>query len=172
MNAGPTSSNGQADTNNSAIGARLRDARVACRLEAEQVADELHLDTGIIRAIEAGDMAALPAPIFVQGYVRSYARLVGLPEDELIRDFNAQCADPPPLSVISAGDKPPLIRLPSARLIRNVILIMLGTIMLWLAYPFVERLVSSQDEEATEQVPGRLELPPEFDSEQPSDNTD
>ena len=172
MNAGTASINGQADTNNSAIGARLRDARVACRLEAEQVAEELHLDTGIIRAIEAGDMAALPAPIFAQGYVRSYARLVGLPEDELIRDFNAQCADPPPLSVISAGDKPPLIRLPSARLIRNVILIMLGAIMLWLAYPFVERLVSSQGEEATEQVPGRLELPPEFDSEQPSDNTD
>ena len=170
MNAGTASSNGTADTGNNAIGVRLRDARVACQLEPEQVAEELHLDAAIISALETGDMAALPEPIFVQGYVRSYARLVGLPEDELIRDFNAQCAEPPPLHVIGTGEKPPLIRLPSARLIRNVILIMLGIIMLWLAYPFVEKLVRSQGEEATEQLPGRLELPPEFDSEQPSDN--
>lgn len=170
MNAGTASSNGKADTDSSAIGARLRDARVSQQLEPEQVAEELHLDAGIIRAIEAGDMAGLPEPIFVQGYVRSYARFVGLPEDELIRDFNAQCGEPPPLHAIGAGEKPPLIRLPSARLIRNVVLIMLGTIMLWLAYPFVEKLVRSQGGEETEQVPGRLELPPEFDSEQPSDN--
>jgi cytoskeletal protein RodZ len=170
MNAGTASSDGTADAGNNAIGARLRDARVAHQLEPEHVAKELHLDAAIIRAIEAGDMTALPEPIFVQGYVRGYARLVGLPEDELIRDFNAHSADPPPLSVIGTGEKQPFIRLPSARLIRNVILIMLGAIMLWLAYPFVEKLVRSQGEEAAEQVPGRLELPPEFDSEQPSDN--
>lgn len=170
MNAGTANSNGKEDAGNNAIGVRLRNARVAHQLEPEQVAEELHLDAVIIRAIETGDMAALPEPIFVQGYLRSYARLVGLPEDELIRDFNAQCAEPPPLSVIGTGEKKPLMRLPSARLIRNVILVMLGTIMLWLAYPFVERLVRSQGEEATEQVPGRLQLPPEYDSEQPSDN--
>jgi cytoskeleton protein RodZ len=169
MSAGTGNSNGKKSAGHRAIGARLRDARIAHKLKPETVAEELHLDAEIIRAIESGDMAALPAPIFVQGYVRSYARLVGLPEDELIHEFTAQCAEPPPLSVVRADEQRPLLRLPSARLIRNVILIMLGIIMLWLAYPFVERLVTSQGEEATEQVPGRLELPPEFDSEQPSD---
>ncbi len=160
---------GTASSNNT-LGTRLREARIAHQLEPEGVAEELHLDAGIIRAIETGDMAALPASIFVQGYVRSYARLVGLPEDELIRDFNAQCEELPPLSVYRTSEQRLLLRLPSARLVRNVILIMLGAIMLWLAYPFVEKLVRSQGGEATEQVPGRLELPPEFGNEQPSDN--
>jgi cytoskeletal protein RodZ len=168
MNAG-TGSSGKDDTYSSAIGTRLRDARIAHKLKSGDVAEELHLDVGIIEAIECGDMTALPAPIFVQGYVRSYARLVGLPEDELIREFNAQYTELPPLTVFSAGNKAPLLRLPSGRLIRNVILIMLGIILLWLAWPFVERLVTSHDGEATEQVPGRLELPPEFDGGQRSE---
>ncbi len=163
MSAGSASSN-------STIGERLREARIAHELEPEKVAEELHLDAGVIRAIETGDMAALPAPIFVQGYVRSYARLVGLPEDELIRDFIAQCDELPPLSTIGPGEQRSLIRLPPGRLVRNVILIMLGAIMLWLAYPYVEKMIRSQGGEATEQVPGRLELPPEFDNEQPADN--
>jgi len=168
MSAG--TGNGSPATQNSAIGTRLRDARIARKLEPEAVAEALHLDTDIIRAIERGDMALLPAPIFVQGYLRSYARLVGLPEDDLIREYNAEHTEPPPLSVISVGDKQPLFRLPSARIIRNVILIMLGVIMLWLAYPFVEQLMTLQGNETTEQLPGRLELPPEFDGKQPSDN--
>lgn len=157
-------------SNNSTIGERLREARIAHELEPEGVAEELHLDAAVIRAIETDDMAALPAPIFVQGYLRSYARLVGLPEDELIRDFMAQCDELPPLSAIGIREQRSLIRLPPGRLVRNVILIMLGAIMLWLAYPYVEKMITSQGGEATEQVPGRLELPPEFDNEQPADN--
>jgi cytoskeleton protein RodZ len=164
-----TGSSGKADMKNGAIGARLRDARIAHKLKPAEVAVELHLDVDIIEAIERDDMTTLPAPIFVQGYVRSYARLVGLPEDELIREFNAQNAEPPPLTVFSAGNKAPLLRLPSGRLIRNFILVMLGIILLWLAWPFVERLVTSHGGEATDQVPGRLELPPEFEDGQRSE---
>lgn len=164
-----TGSSGPPDTNNSVIGARLRDARVAQRLKPGEVAEELHLDVDIIDAIEHGDMTKLPAPIFVQGYVRSYARLVGLPEDELTREFTAQHAELPPLTVYSTDSKAPGLRLPSGRLVRNVILVMLAVILLWLAWPFVERLVTSYGGEATDQVPGRLELPPEYEGGQRSE---
>lgn len=163
-----TGSGGGTDANSNAIGTRLRDARIAHKLKSGDVARELHLDIDIIEAIECGDMSALPAPIFVRGYVRSYARLVGLPEDKLIREFNAQHAELPPLSVISAGNRAPMFRLPSGRLIRNVILIMLGIILLWLAWPLVERLTVSHGRETSEQLPGRLELPPEYENGQQS----
>jgi len=32
--------------------------------------------------------------------------------------------------------------------------------LLWLAYPFVERLIQSRGQEIQQVVPGRLELPP------------
>ena len=168
MNAGPDTNNGDAGEADSAIGAQLRAARTRQKLNIEQVAEELHLDPEVILAIERDDQSSLPAPIFVQGYLRGYARLVGLPEDSLIRKYTAQCAAPPPLSVIRADTRLPLFQLPSARLIRNVILVLLGVILLWMAYPIAERFIMTRGDDAAEQVPGRIELPV-FEDRQPSD---
>lgn len=151
------------------IGAMLRTARNQRNLQIEQVAKELHLDARVVIAIENDDQAALPEPIFVQGYLRSYARLVGLPADEIVRRYCAQGPNPPPLSVIRPRTKAPLLPLPSARLIRNVILVLLAGILLWLAYPVVERLVMARGGETVVQQPGRPGLPPVFEDEPRSD---
>lgn len=168
MSAGPGNNPEDAGNDNSAIGAQLRAARTRQQLKIEQVAGELHLDPEIIRAIERDDPASLPAPIFVQGYLRGYARLVGLPEEALIRKYTAQCAEPPPLTVIRTDTRLPLFQLPSARLIRNLILVLLGVILLWLAYPFAERLITIRGDDSAEQAPGRIELPV-FEDRQPAD---
>ena len=141
------------------IGARLAAARKKCELDIGVVANELNLDANIIVAIENDDTAALPAAIFVKGYLRNYARLVGLPEDEMVSDYAAQTGEPPPLTVVSVKSKTPFFQLPSARLLRNIILLLLAAILIWLAYPFVERLVESRGQATQEPAPGRLELP-------------
>jgi cytoskeleton protein RodZ len=148
-----------------AIGARLRAARNQCNLQIEEVAQKLHLHPRIITAIENDDPTALPEPIFVQGYLRSYARLLGLPADEMVRRYCAQGPNPPPLSAIGPRRKAPLLPLPSARLMRNLILVLLAGILVWLAYPFVERLVAARSGETEVQPPGRLDLPPAFEEE-------
>lgn len=150
------------DGNRVSIGEQLYAARTKQELTPEKVARELNLSEPVIRAIEADDAASLPAPIYVQGYVRSYARLLGLPEEELVRDYSRQYCKPPPLSVSSRTTRSrlPLLRLPSVRLIRNVILVLLAVILLWMAYPFVERLIEGRDTPGEQQIPGRLELPP------------
>ena len=153
-------SNSAAGDDRASIGRRLAAARKERELDVRVVASELHLDTSTIEALEADDMAALPAAIFVKGYLRSYARLVGLPEDEIVNAFSARTGDPPPLHVASIKGRTPLFQLPSARLIRNIILVLLAIILVWLAYPFVERLIQSRGEDVQEPVPGRLELPP------------
>ena len=142
------------------IGRRLAAARKELDLDIRVVASELHLDTSTIEALETDDMAALPAAIFVKGYLRSYARLVGLPEEEIVSAYSAKTGDPPPLTVVSIKGETPLFRLPSGRLIRNVIMVLLAVILLWLAYPFAERLIQSRGEDVQAPVPGRLELPP------------
>jgi len=143
----------------STIGKRLGEARIKKKLGVESVAKQLHLDATIIKALEADDASLLPAAIFVQGYLRSYARLVGLSEAEIIKQYNGEHHEPPPLSVTNSTVKLPMFRLPSGRHIRNAILLMLGLMLIWLAYPFVERLISNGTGAVEEQVPGRLELP-------------
>ena len=141
------------------IGARLAAARKKCELDIGVVANELNLDANIITALENDDTAALPAAIFVKGYLRNYARLVGLPEDEMVGDYAAQTGEPPPLTVVAVKSKTPFFQLPSARLLRNIILMLLAAILIWLAYPFVERLVESRGQATQEPAPGRLALP-------------
>lgn len=152
--------NPTAGTDRLSIGARLAAAREACELDKRVVANELHLDLGTIDAIENDDAAALPAAIFVKGYLRNYARLVGLPEEEIVRDYTEQTGEPPPLTVVALKGRTPLFQLPSARLLRNIILVLLAIILIWLAYPFVEKLVASRGQDTQQPVPGRLALPP------------
>jgi cytoskeleton protein RodZ len=38
----------------------------------------------MIEALESDDFANLPEPVFTQGYLRNYARLLGLPENEVL----------------------------------------------------------------------------------------
>jgi cytoskeleton protein RodZ len=153
-------SNNMADQDKTSIGERLSAARKEQMLTAESVAEELKLDVSIIEAMEQDDKSALPAAIFVQGYLRLYARLVGLPEDQLVRDYADSSGEPPPLTVVSIKQKGSSVRLPSARLVRNIIILLLAVIMLWLAYPFVERFIASRGQLAEESEPGRLDLPP------------
>jgi hypothetical protein len=83
-----------------------------------------------------------------------------LPEEEIVSDYAEQTDEPPPLKVVTLSSRTPFFQLPSARLLRNIILVLLAAILLWLAYPFVERLVVSRGQEAQQPVPGRLALPP------------
>lgn len=143
-----------------AIGARLRSARQARQLNAEAVAQQLKLDVSVIDALENDDKQHLPAPIFVQGYLRSYARLLGLPEEELLKDYTRQSGELPPLTVKRKSAGQPVFRLPSGKWLRNVILVMLALALLWLAYPYVTRMLDSRNLPDDESFPGHLDIPP------------
>lgn len=173
MNTADTSDEGShatsEDGQGGAIGAQLRMARTRRNLQVEQVAKELHLDARIINAIENDDRTVLPEPIFVQGYLRAYARLVGLSGDELVSRYSAQGAAPPTLSVIGPRRKAPLVPRPSARLVRVVILVVLAGILVWLAYPLAERMLQHRPADADLPLPGISAPLPGFEDESSSD---
>jgi cytoskeleton protein RodZ len=154
------SSDNVADNGRLSPGARLSAAREKRKLTVKAVASELKLDVRMVEALEQDDKSVLPAAIFVKGYLRRYARLVGLPEDDLVRDYAATTGELPPLTVVAIKTRKSFIRLPSARLVRNIILLLLAVIMLWLAYPFVERFIVSRGQLGEEPLPGHLDLPP------------
>jgi cytoskeleton protein RodZ len=172
LSAGPDSHGGGQESGGEGSGSpgtRLRAARKQCNLGIEQVARELHLDVAVIEAIEDDDQAALPAPIFVQGYLRSYARLVGLQADELLRTYGAQALQPPPLSVGGSGSgrRVPRYSLFISKHFRNIVLVILAAILVWMAYPLVQRFIEDRGDMRDDRVPGQLELPPVMDSTRP-----
>jgi cytoskeleton protein RodZ len=88
-----TSSNEESvDTNSNVTktyGSQLRTARIALKKSIQEIAIELNLHITVIDAIEEMDEAKLPVSAFVIGYIRSYAKIVDLDSDVLIKNYAA-----------------------------------------------------------------------------------
>ena len=65
------------------LGALLSQAREARRIPIEGIAQQIRVSVAVLRAIEEDRLEGL-APIYVRGYVRAYARIVGLGEDSVL----------------------------------------------------------------------------------------
>ncbi len=70
-------------------GLRLRTSREATDWTIEDVARHLRLKPNVIEGIENDDYSNPPQMVFLRGYLRAYAKLLNLPEDEIIASFNA-----------------------------------------------------------------------------------
>ncbi len=83
-------------------GERLQAARIKKGLSVEDVANRMHLSTSILEAIEENNFDEITAPIFVKGYLRAYARIVALSEDEMIEQYlEMYSEEDPPISSTS-----------------------------------------------------------------------
>ncbi|MEM8844678.1 MAG: RodZ domain-containing protein [Pseudomonadota bacterium] len=71
-----TSENTSTTDNKVDIGATLRAARESASYSVAFVADQIHLQENVINSIEANEFDQLPGPVFVRGYIRSYAKLL------------------------------------------------------------------------------------------------
>ncbi|MFC3396404.1 cytoskeleton protein RodZ [Brenneria rubrifaciens] len=80
MNTEATKNN----TESTLPGERLRQARERLGMTQQTVAERLCLKLSTVREIEEGNTPTGLAPTFLRGYIRSYAKLVHLPEDELL----------------------------------------------------------------------------------------
>lgn len=71
-------------------GVRLRNAREQLGLSQQAVAERLCLKVSTVRDIEDDKAPADLASTFLRGYIRSYARLVHIPEEELLPGLEKQ----------------------------------------------------------------------------------
>ncbi|MCX7117551.1 MAG: helix-turn-helix domain-containing protein [Legionellales bacterium] len=76
------------DDPQSSPGARLASIRLQQGYTAEYVAGKLHLRVRIIELLEADDYHLLPEPVFIKGYLRAYAKLLGVAADPLVELFH------------------------------------------------------------------------------------
>ncbi len=66
------------------LGQSLQYEREKQELSVKDVAQQLCLSVALIRSLEAGDTDALPEPVYVRGYTRSYCRLLKIDPEPLL----------------------------------------------------------------------------------------
>ena len=69
------------------LGEFFQRARERQSLSLDQIAAQTRIQERHLQALEEEDFASLPAKVFTKGFVRSYARSLGLDEDEAIQLF-------------------------------------------------------------------------------------
>lgn len=70
------------------LGNRLREARIGRSLSLEDVANVTRIPRSSLEHLEEGRLDRLPAPVFVRGFIRAYARTVGLDPAEIVRLYD------------------------------------------------------------------------------------
>lgn len=69
------------------VGEFFKQVREAKGLTLEEVASKTRIHPEFLKALEEGNFAKLPDQVFAKGFVRAYARSLGMDEDETIRRF-------------------------------------------------------------------------------------
>jgi cytoskeleton protein RodZ len=114
-------------------GDRLQAARISIGLTQEDVASKMRLSTAILSCLEENNFDDITAPIFVKGYLRSYARIVNLDEEDIIKQYSQYYTqNDPPIS--STSNTSPEINSDDARVKGTtwlVIIILVGLLSFW-----------------------------------------
>src|SRR5271168_5256035 len=80
----------------SALGEEFRSAREARSLSLSDVAERLHIRSVYLAAIEDEDWHVIGAPVYVRGFMRTYARFLGLDPEAAVARFAAAVPAGPP----------------------------------------------------------------------------
>ena len=82
------------ESGQASVGQLLRDAREAQGITLEVAAVRLRLMHRQIEAMERDDFESLGQPVFARGFVRNYARLLGLAPESLLARMDGAPAEP------------------------------------------------------------------------------
>ncbi len=95
-------------------GAVLRAAREKQGLSIDDIYQRIHLEPRIIEAVESDDYEKISSPTYARGYLRTYAKTLGLDGDYIVSLYNTDNEAPPPEILpevkpptqVSSSDKP------------------------------------------------------------------
>ncbi len=72
------------------LGIWLRRTREARQLDLQDAEQALRIRRRYLQALEVGDFEALPGPIQARGFLRNYARYLGLPVEDVLARYDAE----------------------------------------------------------------------------------
>ena len=73
----------------SSVGQHLRELREAKRMSLAEISRATRVPVASVERIEADRFDELPGEVFVRGFLRAYARAVGVPPDDVLARYTA-----------------------------------------------------------------------------------
>ena len=87
------------------LGERFRAAREQRGLTLSDVAEHVRIRSVYLAAIEEENWKSIGAPVYIRGFLRTYARFLGLDPEEAVAQFNASEAAPAAPSAAMPGSR-------------------------------------------------------------------
>ena len=79
------------------VGEQLRSARETQKLAIHQVADWTKIRSDHLRALEEGNYSVFSAPVYIRGFVRTYATLLKLDSTLILQQLSQELAGSGPV---------------------------------------------------------------------------
>jgi cytoskeleton protein RodZ len=95
------------------FGMRLKQEREKKSVTLDDISLTTKISTRMLRALEEEQFDQLPGGIFNKGFIRAYARCLGMDEDQAVADYLAATTVSPPGKKLEDNDQAPLIVPPS-----------------------------------------------------------
>ncbi len=147
-----------------AFGQQLMLAREKAGMSIDEAARALNLKEETVEAIEDSALDKLPPVTFVQGYIRTYARLLGLSEEKILREFEEEVPHqletelhPRPPSPDGANSQTPVIKLVSV-----LVIVLAALVLFYAVYSYyIERTERIEQSSQAADNDAMMQLPPE-----------
>ena len=143
-------------------GHELCAARERKGLSREEIARRLHLPQEQVDALEADEYVRLPPPAYVRGYLRAYAREVGLKPDEVVAEYDAICGEQQEPELVVHPGQPDAAtgRGPVLALLVVVAVALIGAVAWWLQQPALSPIVTQEGMPTDAAEPAAVEPEP------------
>ena len=83
------------------FGKELRRERLVREISLEEISAETKISIRLLKALEDSDFSRLPAPIFTRGFIRAYARHIGIDPEEKVCAYLADLAASSPEAAVA-----------------------------------------------------------------------
>jgi cytoskeleton protein RodZ len=90
-----------------ALGERFRAAREARGMSLSQVGEQIRIRPVYLAAIEDENWSTIGAPVYIRGFLRTYARFLGIDPEEAVAAFNRTQPAPPPTTARGTPEPEP-----------------------------------------------------------------
>ena len=163
----------QAHSELASFGEELRREREIRGISLKEIADATKISKRFLEAIERNDHKTLPAPVFTRGFVREYARYLGLNADDMVNRYNYAAAgddriektphlerlvelQTPQQQRAKKGIPPPYARVDRNVVILLIIVVALGAVFYWAV---MHRHMTRPDADVAAATPPRPVIP-------------
>jgi len=153
------------------LGEWLRETRLRKGLTFAEIEQTIRINRHYLEALEAEHFDVLPAPVYARGFLRSYARMLGLDPEQAIALMPADLPRPPGLDPLpglrrAVSDAPaiPMPSLPSIPIAPRGLAIIAGGVLVLLAlFLVLPGLSGDEASPAGPSTPGALTSVPPFE---------